>query len=110
MRKLRAVIVDDEPFVRNMLKDFFLLRGYEVLSYSDATMVCPLYGKDGDVCTYEQPCSDVLITDFNMPGVNGVELLHYQQAKGCRLDMRNKAVISGYIDDLNREIVDDMGS
>jgi len=109
MRKLRAVIIDDEPFIRNMLKDFFLLRSYEVLSYSDAAMVCPLYGKDGDVCAHELPCSDVLLTDFNMPGVNGVELLQHQQAKGCRLDIRNKAVISGYIDDLNREVIDKLG-
>lgn len=109
MRKLRAIIIDDEPFIRNMLKDFFLLRGYEVLSYSDATTVCPLFGRDGDVCTNEWPCGDVLITDFNMPGLNGVELLEHQQGKGCKLDRRNKAVISGYIDDMSRRTLDDLG-
>ena len=109
MRKFRAVIIDDEPFIRNMLKDFLLLQGYEVLSYSDATMVCPLYGDNGDRCTYEQPCSDVLLTDFNMPGLNGVELLQHHKAKGCKLDMRNKAVISGYIDDGSRAALDAMG-
>ncbi len=92
-----------------MLKDYFLLRGYEVLSYSDASMVCPLHCKDGDVCRYEQPCSDVLLTDFNMHGLNGVELLQLQQASGCKLDMRNKAVISGYIDNLNREAIEALG-
>ncbi len=102
MRKLRAIIIDDEAFIRSMLKDFFLLRGYEVLSYSDAAMACPLFDRDGDGCSNERPCSDVLLTDFNMPGLNGVELFQHQQTMGCKLDIRNKAVISGYIDDKSR--------
>ena len=98
MRKPRVVIFDDEIFILNMLRDFFVLRGYEVLSYSDPTALCPLFGADGDACTYTAACADIMITDFNMPGVNGVELLEHQLRKGCRQAMRNKAVISGYID------------
>lgn len=103
MRKPRVVIFDDEVFILNLLKDFFVLRGYEVLSYSDPTMVCPLFGAGGDVCTHMNPCCDVMITDFLMPGVNGVELLEHQLRKGCALDVRNKAVISGYVDGANRD-------
>ncbi len=110
MRKMRAVIIDDEPFIRNMLKDLFLLRGYEVLSYGDASMACPLFGMEGERCSNDHPCSDVLVTDFNMPGLSGVDLLQHQQAKGCKVDMRNKAVISGYIDDVSRRTVAELGS
>jgi FixJ family two-component response regulator len=109
MRKPRAIIFDDEIFILNMLKDFFLMRGYEVLSYSDPTTICPLYGDGGDVCTNDQPCCDVMVTDFQMPGVNGVELLEFQARKGCKVDNRNKSVISGYIDAWNRRRVDQMG-
>ncbi len=109
MRKPRVIIFDDEVFILNMLKDFFLMRGYEVLSYSDPTSICPIYGKGGDLCSSHDRCGDVMITDFSMPGVNGVELLEYQSRKGCKLDIRNKAVISGYIDDQNRMRVRQLG-
>ncbi|MEK6742533.1 MAG: response regulator [Nitrospirota bacterium] len=109
MRKPRVIIFDDEVFILNMLKEFFLLRGYEVLSYSDPTPICPIYGKGGDLCSIHDRCSDVMITDFRMPGVNGVELLEFQGRKGCKLDIRNKAVISGYIDDESRMRVRKLG-
>ncbi len=109
MRKPRVIIFDDEVFILNMLKDFFLMRGYEVLSYSDPTSICPINGKSGDLCSSRDRCSDVMITDFSMPRVNGVELLEAQSRKGCKLDIRNKAVISGYIDDQNRMRVRQLG-
>jgi len=109
MRKPRVIIFDDEVFILNMLKDFFLMRGYEVLTYSDPTSICPISGKAGDLCSSHDRCCDVMITDFSMPGVSGVELLERQSRKGCKLDIRNKAVISGYIDDQNRTRVRQLG-
>jgi hypothetical protein len=38
----------DEIFILNLLKDFFLMRGYEVLSYSNPTTASPLYGDEGE--------------------------------------------------------------
>lgn len=109
MRKPRVTIFDDEVFILSMLRDFFHMRGYEVLSYEDPTRVCPLFGAEGDACSYDSPCSDVMITDFNMPGINGVELLELQRKKGCRLSAQNKAVISGYIDERSRKKVREIG-
>ena len=109
VRKPRAIIIDDEPFIRNMLRDFFLLRGYEVLSYGDAATVCPLRGREDEACPNERPCSDVLLTDFNMPRLSGVELLRRQEAMSCKLDKRNKAIISAYIDDANMQAIEAMG-
>jgi CheY-like chemotaxis protein len=109
MRKPRVIICDDEIFILGMLRDFLLMRGYEVLSYHNPASVCPLYGDERDGCTNEHPCSDIMITDFNMPGVNGVELLEFQARKGCKLDSRNKSVISGYIDDGNLRRVHQLG-
>jgi hypothetical protein len=37
--------------------------------------------------------------------MNGIELLQKQSQRGCKLDKRNKSIISGYIDeDTNKEI------
>jgi CheY-like chemotaxis protein len=109
MRKPRAIIFDDEIFVLNMLKDFFVMRGYEVLTFNDPSDICPVYATGGDSCRNGQPCGDVMITDFAMPGVNGVELLEFQAQRGCKLDIRNKSIMSGYIDDRNRERISALG-
>src|SRR5512137_1901798 len=109
MRKPRAIIFDDEIFVLNMLKDFFVVRGYEVLSFNDASDICPVYRTGGETCRNEHPCGDVMIVDFAMPGVNGVDLLELQKQRGCKLDIRNKSIMSGFIDDQNRQRVDAMG-
>jgi len=109
MRKPRVIIFDDEVFILNMLKEFFLMRGYEVLTYSDPTSICPIYGQGGDLCSSHDRCCDVMITDFNMPYVKGVELLERQSRKGCKLNIRNKAVISGYIDEQYRMRVLQLG-
>jgi CheY-like chemotaxis protein len=50
-----------------------------------------------------------MITDFAMPGVNGVELLEFQAQRGCKLDIRNKSIMSGYIDDRNRDRISALG-
>lgn len=102
MRKPRVVIFDDETLILGLMRDFFAMRGYEVLSYSDPTNICPLYGPKDHACGHFEPCTDVILTDFSMPGMNGVELLEKQGQKGCPLENRNKAVMSGYIDDDHR--------
>ena len=33
MRKLRAVVIDDEKIIVHLLKDFLSTRNYEVISY-----------------------------------------------------------------------------
>lgn len=109
MRKPRVIIFDDELFVLNMLKDFFEMRGYEVLPFNDSTTICPAYGDRGSPCRTDRPCCDIMITDFAMPGVNGLELIETQTRKGCKLGLRNKVVISGYIDEASLQRVRELG-
>ncbi|MDA8098480.1 MAG: response regulator [Nitrospiraceae bacterium] len=109
MRRPRVTIVDDDVFLVNMLRDFFSLRGYEVLSFGDAPSLCPLYGIGSDACSAATPCSDVLITDFQLPGVNGVELLQHLLRKQCKIGVDNMSLISGYIDERNRAAAVSMG-
>jgi YesN/AraC family two-component response regulator len=51
----------------------------------------------------------MIITDFQMPKMNGLQLLKAQTERGCKIDIRNKAVISGYIDGSNNHIMDTLG-
>jgi CheY-like chemotaxis protein len=104
-----VIIFDDDIFVLNMLSDFFLIRGYEVLSSPDPAALCPLAGKESAICMKFYPCADVLITDCNMSGVNGIELLERQTVKNCKIECRNKAVISGFMDLAERKRIKSLG-
>ena len=103
MRNRRAIVFDDEPAVLDLLNTFLSHRGYEVFCFS-GPMACPDCMNKEIPCHYGKPCADILITDFKMPGMSGLELLECQREKGCSLDIRNKAVISGFVDEeeLNR--------
>lgn len=100
MRKARVIIFDDDLFILDILERNFLKRGYEVLTYNDPT-TCPIYLDHNATCENKYPCADILITDYLMPRMNGVEFLKYQSQRGCKLDIKNKLIISGVILDEN---------
>jgi CheY-like chemotaxis protein len=110
MRKPRAIVIDDDDFIRSALRRFFVMRGHEVLPFNGPAAICAVDGSGGDFCADGNACGDIFITDIHMPGVNGVELLECQARKGCRLNTRNKAVISGCIDPQSRKRVQRLGS
>ena len=98
IRKSRVIILDDDNMVLNSLKKWLSQKDYEVLTFNDPT-VCPVYEERTDHCMKEKPCADIIISDFNMPELTGIELLQYQSQRGCKIDDKNKAIMSGYIDD-----------
>ena len=108
MRKRRAVVIDDEEIIVDLFKDFFSTREYEVLSYT-SPVVCPIRDENGNLCNTDYPCADVIITDFKMPGMNGLELLEEQTGHGCRLKRENKAVMSGNLDEENHRKIKQQG-
>lgn len=108
MRKRKAIIFDDEPSVLNMLEGFVSGKGYEVFS-SLEPIVCPVYGNNDKDCRNDKPCADIMITDYKMPGMTGFELLKRQKEIGCFIDIRNKAIISGYVDDRTEADIEQLG-
>lgn len=108
-RKPRAVVFDDDDSIRSLLRHFLLMRDYEVLSSEDPTSVCAVNGRGRDFCGGGEACCDILITDVNMPGANGIDLLEQQSRKGCKLAIRNKLVISGALEDGDRERLQPFG-
>jgi CheY-like chemotaxis protein len=107
MRKRRVVLFDDDPIVLELLQLYFEERGYEVVALLEP-VACPVY-LDGAGCDKSLPCADIMITDLMMPTMSGVELLELQARRGCRLDIRNKAVISGSHDRASLEAVRRLG-
>lgn len=78
--KIRVVIAEDEENYRRALR-----RTIEMASDIDLIAVCK-DGKDAfDCCSEHRP--DVLLTDINMPHVNGLELIHrvFSDDPSCRI-------------------------
>jgi len=66
-KKGRILVVDDERSMREMLEIFLGREGYEVNGYSSASDALADLAEDQNF--------DLIITDINMPGLTGLDLL-----------------------------------
>ncbi len=64
----RILIVDDDYFIRRLLVEFFRTLGYDVLSLKSGKEIMQGIG-------IEQ--FDLIITDYSLSDMDGVELIHY---------------------------------
>ena len=62
----RILLVDDDDDLRRLLRALLEGDGYEVFSCRDATRALKVFASRGDI--------DLLLTDFQMPQMSGVEL------------------------------------
>lgn len=85
-RKKRIFFVDDEPQVRKIVQRTIEQYGYDVVCF-----------KDGQSCLDELSVGDcdLLITDVNMPGLDGIELLGKVKKIRPLLDV---LIVTGYGD------------
>ena len=64
--QIKLLIVDDEASIRNSLSSIFGQRGLQVCSSADALLALEEIGREAP---------DILLSDLNMPGMSGFELL-----------------------------------
>lgn len=79
----RALIFDDEKEIRQILWTLFDNRGYEVLTFPHPGL-CPLSEAYECPCPKGQACSDIIISDVEMPVKDGFAFVEEQINKGCR--------------------------
>jgi two-component system response regulator HydG len=66
MKKCRILVVDDEASARSGLAKLLAAEGYEVESAADG---------EAALVIVEEKAPDVVVTDLNMPGMGGLDLL-----------------------------------
>ncbi len=87
---IKVLVVDDEPPIREMMEILFTKAGYQCLT---------AHNGDAALEILETTPIDVAITDINMPGISGVELLK----KGREITNADFIVITGYVEDFSYE-------
>jgi two-component system cell cycle sensor histidine kinase/response regulator CckA len=81
------LLVEDEAFVRELVREFLQSSGYTVIEASSAEEALEIVGNP------ETPPIDLLVTDVVLPGLNGARLAEQLKAKMPRLEA---LYISGY--------------
>ncbi|HDY66512.1 MAG TPA: response regulator [Candidatus Scalindua sp.] len=92
LKKLRAIVLDDDYILRTLINDILKNRGYEVHSSSEP-FFCPVYLDSKCPCPVEHFCSNIIITDINMPNMTGFEFIENLKRNACKI--QNVAIMSG---------------
>jgi DNA-binding response OmpR family regulator len=108
LRKLRVNIFDDDVSILKLLKGIMSMRDYEILTF-ERPVVCPIYGTKSNKCDTLNPCADIIITDYQMPQMSGLEMLLHQAQRGCKVDIRNKLVMSSDLDNKGQKMLEELG-
>jgi signal transduction histidine kinase len=83
----RVLVVDDEPGVRTFMAETLREAGYDAAEAEDPGAALRLIGAD--------PPPALLLTDYSMPGMNGLELAERARAQ---VDGLKVLIVSGYAD------------
>ena len=94
LRSLRVLLVEDDETTRTLLATILGTFGADVTAASCAT------DAEAALLTFEP---EILVTDIEMPGNDGVSLLH--ALRGLRSTTFPAVAVTGYADDASRERV-----
>ncbi|OGP64222.1 MAG: hypothetical protein A2169_11740 [Deltaproteobacteria bacterium RBG_13_47_9] len=96
----RVLMFDDDDSIRQVLWHYFDSRGYEVFTFPHPA-TCPLDRVPFCQCPLGESCSDIILSDLNMPFKKGLDFIEEQLSKGCRC--KHMALMSG---DLTQEDIE----
>jgi len=83
-QRLRILLFEDNNLIRSMLRRLLLDEGWDVIGYPDPEG-CPLRQTTKCACDHAEVCADVIVTDWEMPYVDGFTFVHDLLEKGCRI-------------------------
>ncbi len=91
---MKAMVFDDDPVVCTLLCRLLTRRGYEATSFSDPVFCpCPVIADASCSRPVDQPCAYIIVSDIQMPEIDGLDFVESQLKKGCKC--KHIALISG---------------
>ena len=105
-RKPRVIVFDDNEDIRLLMETVFKNNGCEVITYEDPSL-CPLQQSHDCRCNDKETCTDIVLTDIDMPNVSGLDFIERQIKKGCTI--KNIGIMSGLWSDENMERAKKLG-
>ena len=91
--KYRVLLLEDNASILRLLTELFQDRGYEVLGFSNPA-ICPLQMTPECRCGANQRCTDIIISDLQMPNITGLKFIENQRRKKCKC--QHVALISAH--------------
>ena len=81
---MKVLVIDDQPLLRDVLAEFLELLGHEADLAAD--------GSEG-LARFDPSVHQLVLTDFLMPGMTGLEVAEAIRARGCTTPI---VMISGF--------------
>ena len=85
--KPRVLLFEDNAGLRATLNSILKDLGFEVYIFSDPGM-CPLRAAEDHRCPLKHACSDIIISDVNMPTETGLEFIRKRIENSCKIKYR----------------------
>jgi CheY-like chemotaxis protein len=93
MTNKSALVFDDNLACQALLSEVLEEQDFNVTSYADPIDFITEHPETH--CPRKSPCVNLILTDNQMPGMTGIELLEQLKKKGCKIADNRKAIISG---------------
>ena len=90
--KFRVILLEDNDAIRLLLSEIFSDRGYEIFAFSTPA-ICPLQLVPDCRCNVNETCTDMIVSDLDMPQITGLNFIDNQKKKNCKC--KHVALISG---------------
>lgn len=75
--KKKILVIEDNESLRKILKEYLELNGYEVMVARD--------GQEGIILLKKYSDFDLVITDFQMPKANGIEIIKFIRQRDSKI-------------------------
>ena len=102
----RVLIFEDNDILRSALEYILDERGYEVFTFANPGL-CQIYDSVDHNCPVDHACTDIIISDVNMPSKTGLEFIQERRQKGCKV--KYKALMSGDWTDSDLKYAQELG-
>ena len=104
--KFRAILLEDNDSIRFLFSEIFADRGYEIFAFSTPA-ICPLQMIPECRCDVNQTCTDIIVSDLDMPQMTGLSFIENQKKKNCKC--KHVALISGSWTDQDLSLAHELG-